>query len=66
MKNSHEPLLFELSNPGVTNDYLPALDVPEAALDFMPRASLPLPEIDEHTLVRHYTRLSQQNFSIDT
>ena len=25
-----EPLLFELSNPGQYNDYLPALDVPEA------------------------------------
>ncbi|MBV9467939.1 MAG: aminomethyl-transferring glycine dehydrogenase subunit GcvPB, partial [Abitibacteriaceae bacterium] len=61
-----EPLLFELSDPGQYNDYLPALDVPEAKLDMPARAALPLPEVDEHTLVRHYTRLSHKNFSIDT
>ncbi len=62
----HEPLLFELSTPGHHNDYLCALDVPTAPFDFAPRADLPLPQLDEHSVVRHYTRLSQQNFSIDT
>lgn len=61
-----EPLLFELSDPGQYNDYLPALDVPEAPVNFPTREALPLPEVDEHTLVRHFTRLSQKNFSIDT
>jgi glycine dehydrogenase subunit 2 len=32
----------------------------------MLRAELNLPELDELTVVRHFTRLSQKNFSIDT
>jgi glycine dehydrogenase subunit 2 len=61
-----EPLLFELSDPGQRNDYLAPLDVAETALAFATRKNLPLPELDEHSVVRHFTRLSQQNFSIDT
>jgi glycine dehydrogenase subunit 2 len=60
------PILFELSDPGQVNDYLPPLDVPEAAIGFATRDHLPLPEVDEHSLVRHFTRLSHRNFSIDT
>ena len=62
----HEPLLFELSDEGQINDYLLPLDVPESAFEYSIRGELPLPQVDEHTLVRHFTRLSQQNFSIDT
>jgi len=61
-----EPLLFEMSNPGSAGDYLSALDVPEAPLPFARRAHLDLPAADEHAVVRHFTRLSQLNFSIDT
>src|SRR5688572_26533762 len=61
-----EPLLFELSDPGQRHDYLAPLDVPVAAFEFEARGVLPLPEVDEHTVVRHFTRLSQKNFSIDT
>src|SRR5687767_8619706 len=61
-----EPLLFELSDSGLRTDYLPSLDVPEVPLDFTQRQELPLPELDEHSVVRHFTRLSQLNFSIDT
>jgi len=61
-----EPLLFELSDAGLSHDYLAPLDVPAANFDFEPRRVLPLPEVDEHTVVRHFTRLSQKNFSIDT
>jgi glycine dehydrogenase subunit 2 len=61
-----EPLLFDLSSPGQINDYLAPLDVPETPLPPKTRAALPLPEVDEHTLVRHFTRLSHLNFSIDT
>ncbi len=68
MNNSRllEPLIFELSDEGLTTDYLPPLDVPESTFDGAERATLPLPELDEHSVVRHFTRLSQQNFSIDT
>lgn len=62
----HEPLLFELSDEGQINDYLLPLDVPESDFEYSIRPELPLPQVDEHTLVRHFTRLSQQNFSIDT
>jgi glycine dehydrogenase subunit 2 len=61
-----EPLLFELSDPGQKNDYLASLDVPKLSFNFEARSTLPLPELDEHSVVRHFTRLSQQNFSIDT
>jgi glycine dehydrogenase subunit 2 len=61
-----EPLIFELSDVGLATDYLPPLDVPESTFDGAARQNLPLPEVDEHSVVRHFTRLSQQNFSIDT
>ena len=61
-----QPLLFELSKPGLSSDYLAPLDVPTHDFPFEPRPTLPLPEVDEHSLVRHFTRLSQLNFSIDT
>ena len=59
-------LLFELSNPGQKTEYLAPLDVPETAFTFGARSTVPLPELDEHSVVRHFTRLSQKNFSIDT
>lgn len=65
-KTTLEPLLFELSDAGLRTDYLPPLDVPETSLPFEVRAELPLPELDEHSVVRHFTRLSQLNFNIDT
>jgi len=58
--------LKELSRPGRTASTLPALDVPEAPLpqDWL-RDELPLPEVSEPDLVRHYVRLSQLNYAID-
>ncbi len=62
-----EPLLFENSKPGRADDYLPELDVPEAPLPAEHvRGELPLPEVSEIDVVRHFTRLSQLNFGIDT
>src|SRR5689334_20943786 len=63
-----EPLLFEVNSPGHDAGRLPAtLDVPAADLpaDLL-RDELPLPEISEVQVVRHFTRLSQMNFSVDT
>ena len=61
-------LIFDLSRPGrrafaqaPLEDA--ALDIPS---DFL-REDVPmLPEVSELQAVRHYTRLSQKNFSIDT
>ncbi len=62
-----EALVFELSSPGLTGCALPESDVPAAPLpEGLARANLGLPELDELTVVRHFTRLSQKNFSIDT
>ena len=63
-----EPLVFELGRPGrIAGAQAPAA---EAAVDLPPgalRESAPLlPEVTELDAVRHYTRLSQRNFSIDT
>ena len=63
-----EPLVFELGRPGrMAGAQVPAADV---AVDLPPemlRESVPqLPEVTELDAVRHYTRLSQRNFSIDT
>ncbi|MBC7224999.1 MAG: aminomethyl-transferring glycine dehydrogenase subunit GcvPB, partial [Anaerolineae bacterium] len=62
-----EPLIFELSSPGRCGCFLPELDVPEADLppDEWLREDLPLPEVGEADVVRHYVRLSQLNYGVD-
>ncbi len=62
-----EPLLFELSRPGRCAVSLPELDVPPAdpPADLV-RDDLPLPEVSEADLIRHYTHLSQMNYGVDT
>jgi glycine dehydrogenase subunit 2 len=65
-------LLFETSRPGRRVDVLPASDVPHRPLDSLIPAQhlaqqpLPLPELGELDVVRHYTNLSSLNMSIDT
>ena len=46
---------------------MPASDVPEVALPpkHLLRSELPLPELAEVDVVRHYTRLSKFNYSVD-
>src|SRR5215210_2875176 len=61
-------LIFELSKPGRRNraqavDTPAIADIPEALLRREPPR---LPEVSELDAVRHYTSLSQKNFSIDT
>jgi glycine dehydrogenase subunit 2 len=62
-----EPLVFEIGGPGQCAASLPEPDVPLAGLptEFL-REELPLPEVSELELVRHYVRLSQMNHSVDT
>jgi glycine dehydrogenase subunit 2 len=61
-----EPLIYEMSSPGRCGVFLPELDVPQAALpeEYL-RDDLPLPEVSEVDLVRHYMRLSQLNWGVD-
>jgi glycine dehydrogenase subunit 2 len=60
--------LRDLSRPGRRAWSLPDLDVPEAPVpEEFARADAPgLPEVAERDLVRHFTRLSQMNYGVDT
>ncbi len=61
-----EPLLIELSTPGRRGVRFPEPDVPQAELpEDLLRSDLPLPEVSEVDVVRHYTRLSQYNHGVD-
>ncbi len=62
-----EPTIFELSSPGRRGVGMPASDVPETALPDkkLLRSELPLPELAEVDVVRHYMRLSKFNYGVD-
>jgi len=71
MSRRDMPVIFELSTPGRVGASYPDPDVPAKALDtLLPADQLReeparLPEVSELDVVRHYTRLSHRNFSID-
>lgn len=61
-----EPTIYELSSPGRVGVRYPDADVPLAPLPSeLLRADLPMPEVAENEVVRHFTRLSQLNYCID-
>ncbi|HEX8140142.1 MAG TPA: aminomethyl-transferring glycine dehydrogenase subunit GcvPB [Pyrinomonadaceae bacterium] len=68
----NEALIFERSQPGRVGYRLPALDVEETALDELLPESFRrddelrgMPEVSEVDVVRHFTRISTWNYSID-
>src|SRR5947207_1120945 len=70
--SQNEALIFERSQPGRVGYRLPALDVDETPLDeIVPRAFQRdddlegLPEVSEVDVIRHFTRMSTWNYSID-
>lgn len=65
-----EPLIFDLSKDGRRGYTLPALDVPSVdPSDHIParflRKELHMPSLSEVEVVRHFTRLSRLNHSLD-
>ncbi len=61
------PLIFEWSSEGRTAFSLPTSEVPQAELpSTLQRSELGLPEVSELDAIRHFVRLSQQNYAIDT
>ncbi len=64
-------LIFELSKEGRKGYRLPELDVEEVnpqqviPEDYL-REDLDLPEVSELDVVRHFTKLSQKNYAVDT
>jgi glycine dehydrogenase subunit 2 len=62
-----EPLIYELSRPGRMGVSLPEVDVPPTDIPAgLSRDDLDLPEADQLSVIRHFTRLSQLNYCIDT
>ena len=64
-------LIFELSKEGRKGYSLPKNELKQYSLSTLPkelmRSSEPqLPEVDELTVVRHYTNMSNNNFGVDT
>jgi glycine dehydrogenase subunit 2 len=73
MLKLREPLIFELGKPGrqAPTQFPPlpqagAARAPEIPLHLRRAVPPALPEVSELQAVRHFTRLSQLNFSIDT
>jgi glycine dehydrogenase subunit 2 len=63
----YEPLIYELGAPGRQGLTMPKAAVPLAPLPAeLLRDELNLPEVSEADVVRHYTRLSRQNYAVDT
>ncbi len=64
-----EPLIFELSRAGrrAGSQFPPGpATAPDLPAHLMRTVPPHLPEVSELQVVRHFTRLSQLNFSIDT
>jgi glycine dehydrogenase subunit 2 len=60
--------IMSASHPSRRGSSLPARDVPDAPVPaaFARREPPALPEVGEVDIVRHYTRLSQENYGLDT
>jgi len=62
-----EPTIFEISSPGRIGFRFPEPDVNKTELPSgLTRKILPLPEVSEIDVIRHFTRLSQLNHAVDT
>ena len=65
----HNPLIFEHSRPGrvnTTHTQRSSVQASGIPAEFLRKKAPRLPEVSEMDAIRHYTRLSQKNFSIDT
>ena len=70
-KDLYGTLIFELSRPGRTGFSLPKKQTEGGVGTAIPASlrrekALDLPEVDEPTVVRHYTNSSNNNFGVDT
>jgi glycine dehydrogenase subunit 2 len=69
---TYDRLIFELSSPGRVGFSLPEPDADVAAAraavpaGYLRRQPAALPEVSELDVVRHYSRLSQMNYGVDT
>jgi glycine dehydrogenase subunit 2 len=62
-----EPTIYDLSSPGRSGVRYPDSDVPLSPLpEGFVREDLPMPELSELDVIRHFTHLSTLNYSIDS
>lgn len=62
-----EQTIYEISSPGRAGVQFQASDVPSYDLpEEFKRENLPMPEVSEIDVIRHFTRLSKLNYCIDT
>ena len=70
--DAYEPTLFELDHGGPGRTWFPAPVPGDTPIEtWLPAEALaaaapPLPDVSEPEVVRHFTRLSRRNFSIDS
>ncbi|MGN6102806.1 MAG: aminomethyl-transferring glycine dehydrogenase subunit GcvPB, partial [Devosia sp.] len=63
----NEPLLFEIGDTGHSGVDLPEVEIDASRLGgFARKTPLDLPGLTEPEAMRHYVRLSRQNYSIDS
>jgi glycine dehydrogenase subunit 2 len=61
------PTIFEISSPGRHGVQFPEPDVPRSPLpENLTRKVLPIPEVAEVDVIRHFTNLSHLNHGVDT
>jgi len=62
-----EKTIFSHSCPGRTGAALPALDVPETPVpeEYLRKAPIGLPQVTENQVLRHFVRMSVNNFNIE-
>ena len=60
-------LIFEKTIPGSSNEYIPACDVAEYALDpsLLREKAAALPEVSENDLSRHYSALERRAYGVN-
>ena len=69
--NSNIRLIFEKGNNHPHNNFVPKMDIESVKIDdiipkTLQREDLPIPDIPEVEIVRHYINLSQKTYGIDT
>lgn len=68
---NYDKMIFEISEKGRKAYSLPELDVPEVELnelisdELIREDELRFPEVSEQQVIRHYTKLSMKNYSVD-
>lgn len=71
MNSKYNKLIFEISQPGKKGYSLPELDVKDVELSsiipskYLATCDVELPEVGEFESLRHYTNLSNKNYSLD-